>query len=270
MHEPAEMKLHHNKPITLLILIPSNPYSITSREKRNTIRATWGNVTEFKTTYKILFIMGKTTDFKTNDAILNEMNRHNDVIISDLIDSYDSLLQKYLSALKYTSSKFASDFVLKCDEDVYINVPRLIYLLKTKYAYTFIYGGVTHHADPVREKGKRHYIPYSDYPLSIFPPYTKGAFYVISGNLIDSFLTTSTRIKRFSLDDAYPGVVMRIHGISPTRIEEFYQGDLMTYLLPWYGAFRGGFKNVAAIGDGLTRHQMRYIDERVKAARPCS
>lgn len=111
-------------------------------DKRRIIRQTWGRHLD-PLKVRTGFLVGKTSIGTIQRKIEVESHVYNDIIQADFIDVYDSLPLKTVAYLNWINS-FCSrvPFIVKCDDDVYINVHNLATTLHTLPPNTpAIYGG---------------------------------------------------------------------------------------------------------------------------------
>ncbi|XP_016985841.1 beta-1,3-galactosyltransferase 1 [Drosophila rhopaloa] len=82
---------------------------------------------------QILFIVGRarTESQRECEKLSLEANQYNDILQENFADSYNNLTLKTVMALKYISQRCSSTsaFILKCDDDSFINVPNLLHFL---------------------------------------------------------------------------------------------------------------------------------------------
>jgi len=275
LHEPYADTKAKVEALYMVILISSSPHNEEHRELRNTIRQSWGNcseVTKYHSEYSsvvkskvkciLLFYMGLSENDKMNELNSLELNEHKDIIIGNFIDSYSNMTRKILFAFNYVSIHYNSKYILKADDDVYINVPKLIYNINTKYkAIHNLYGGNIHYASVVRDARHRHYLTREEFPDDWYPPYNKGSQLIISSHLLKPLLLMSTRIQRFGIDDAYIGLIMNHINVLPTKIKEFTQNQWITYFVYWISSCE--LRQMIGIGDSLSPAQLRYIHNMV-------
>lgn len=101
-------------------------------EKRNTIRNTWKKHLRNEIVAGLIdvagfaFLMGKTGDSSIQDAIVQENRNYSDIIQVNMVDSYQNLTLKTVSILDWVDEYCPRvQFVLKVDDDVYVNVRNL-------------------------------------------------------------------------------------------------------------------------------------------------
>jgi hypothetical protein len=89
-------------------------------------RFTWGTYGHQKD-IAVGFLVGGVSDEKVRSALYSESELHGDIIQSHVFDSYDNLTLKTVSALEWIDTYcYQVKFILKTDDDMFINVPRLL------------------------------------------------------------------------------------------------------------------------------------------------
>lgn len=116
------------KEVTVLFAVISAADNFGKRIK---IRQTWFrhlNVTQ----HKVLFVLAKRKDEIIQKKIEEESRNHGDILQVDVDDAYHNLAMKDV-ALLYWLNQYCPrlSFILKCDDDVYVNVRNLMDLLST-------------------------------------------------------------------------------------------------------------------------------------------
>ena len=85
----------------MVILVQS---FITHKERRDSIRHTWGNdTTTGSNKWKVLFIIGTTTDETHPQLIADEMNTHNDLLLFQTGESFYNLTEKLQKSFQWVS-----------------------------------------------------------------------------------------------------------------------------------------------------------------------
>jgi hypothetical protein len=78
------------------------------------------------------FIVGLTEDRKTETRIKEESDLYGDILQINVIDHYFNLTYKVVGLLNWIDSRCSKvDFVLKVDDDVFINVHNLEAVMKS-------------------------------------------------------------------------------------------------------------------------------------------
>ena len=55
-----------------------------------------------------------------------ERSRHSDLIILSMHDTYSDLTKKLVKSLEYVNKNFKFDYILKCDDDTFVDVERVV------------------------------------------------------------------------------------------------------------------------------------------------
>ncbi|EDO41268.1 predicted protein, partial [Nematostella vectensis] len=199
----------------LVILIATAPSNL---QHRNVIRRTWGRPSNWhiKTiNYTSVFLLGKSNINRT--MIELEILHHKDLLIGDFEDVYANLVSKVLMGLAWASS-IDCEYVFKADDDVYVNVPRLLDWLGSPYSRLprDLYAGFVHDAIvPRRENTSKHYIGDIDYRRQKYRPYCSGPFYVMSQRILPRLTNASLVVPAFRIEDAYIGLLAYHIGVLP-------------------------------------------------------
>ena len=245
----------------LLIIVSSSPNKRINAERRNMIRKTWANSNGAHlpndATFKIVFMMGKGVTSEMNLVIKEEEQKYGDLLIGDYEDSYRNISTKLLMAF-YWATKIKCNYVLKTDDDVYVDIAKLVTWLQGQGEKESLYGGVTYDTVVVRKKSHKHYVSPSDLALDRYPVFCKGFMYVLSWKLIPKMVHLSRQIGRIGPDDAYVGILAHQLGVKPVHIPYFFQNTHMPFLI-YYFINTCELQMLIGIGDSLTPDQLHYI-----------
>jgi len=118
---------HGENNVTLLAMIPISPHNFLNRI---IIRTTWSN-RHVSPHLRHVFIIGNTNNKTINEKLRQEYDQYEDIVQQDFLDTYKNLTIKTISAIKW-ASKYClnTKYVLKIDDDMIINSPRLINYLE--------------------------------------------------------------------------------------------------------------------------------------------
>ena len=141
---------------SVFIGIVSAPENV---DRRNSIRRTWlphlyeehyhQNLMDV---IGIAFLIGKTSNQSTQTRIEKEAVRHNDILQFGVMDGYYKLSAKAAAFLDWINNNCNTlDFVLKVDDDVFVNVRNLATILKDLSPFeNNIYGCIAKNLSPTR------------------------------------------------------------------------------------------------------------------------
>nr|XP_033780793.1 beta-1,3-galactosyltransferase 4-like [Geotrypetes seraphini] len=208
---------HGAVPPFLLNLVVSSPSNF---EARQAIRQTWGSTEELKgLRIRTLFAVGQPQAPDVQVLLEQEFIEHRDLVQGTFHDTYRNLTLKTLMLLRWAST-FCPEahFLLKVDDDVFVNTKRLVGHLRT-LGYPRpegIYLGRIHWlARPVRDLASQYYIAEAEFPGYIFPLYCSGTAYVVSGDVAQQVAAVALETPIVPVEDVYVGICARKLGVAP-------------------------------------------------------
>ncbi|CAM1291699.1 B3GALT4 (predicted) [Pycnogonum litorale] len=175
-----------------------------NNRKRDVIRRTWGDTLLYPEIKMLVrFFIGRSSNGSEHRMVLEEAHEHGDMVVQDYVDSYRNLSRKVISwqnwALKYCNS---SSFVVKTDDDVFVNVFRLARLLRNS-AVDEIRCKIRRYEIVHRNTSHKWYVEYEEYPNYYYPFYCHGFAYVIGKDVLPPLRDAWYRMKMFWIDDAF-------------------------------------------------------------------
>ncbi len=194
----------------LVIMVCS---SAENFERRSAIRDTWGSIIKHVSDRtRVIFLLGLPSQEQfhgdTVRNIQNEINlertKHGDILQANFEDSYRNLSLKSVSMLKWVKDHCQSvQFLLKTDDDVFINTRTLLSDLHNIVHTRFILGNIIAGAQPSRDRTSKWYTPEHLYPDARYPKYISGTAYVVSGDLISDLYKVAVSDKPFVWEDVF-------------------------------------------------------------------
>ncbi|XP_055857823.1 acetylgalactosaminyl-O-glycosyl-glycoprotein beta-1,3-N-acetylglucosaminyltransferase [Episyrphus balteatus] len=206
--------------IKLLIIITS---AHSHQDARLSIRQTWGHYGT-RRDVAIGFILGRTNNQTLENALNQENYIYGDLIRGHFVDSYNNLTLKTISALEWVDQNCPqAKFVLKTDDDMFINVPKLMaFLEKHQKDKRVIYGRLAKKWKPIRNKKSKYYVSSGQFAAMIFPPFTTGPAYVMSADVIHDLYIKALQQTYLKLEDVFTtGIVAQQLGIKRIHVNEF-------------------------------------------------
>ncbi|XP_055550408.1 beta-1,3-galactosyltransferase 1-like [Wyeomyia smithii] len=207
--------------IKLLILITSAP---THREHRLSIRQSWGHY-GIRRDVAIGFILGRTHDQPVEDQLSAENYMYSDLIRGNFLDSYNNLTLKTIFLLEWTSINCPeARYLLKTDDDMFINVPKLLQFIETHASHKrSIFGRLAENWTPVRNEESKYYLSPEQYSPPLFPPFTTGPAYLMTSDIVPELYNASLSRTFLKLEDVYiTGIIAQLLIIRRVNIKEFY------------------------------------------------
>ncbi|BFZ22572.1 hypothetical protein BsWGS_25611 [Bradybaena similaris] len=202
-----------NEDVTLVICVP---ITSTNYVGRAVVRQTWGSYA-YNTSNKarLVFFLGRippeyeNSSAYTQGNITEESKQYGDILQEDFLDTYRNLSLKSVSILKWVVMFCnASRFVLKVDDDMYVNIP---FLVKTLHEYSleksrpeaYVVGSLQVNAHPTKDSNSKWYSPNSPYFHKTYPNYVSGTAYAMTGITAAILYQASLRVPIFWLEDVY-------------------------------------------------------------------
>ncbi|XP_074112806.1 beta-1,3-galactosyltransferase 1 isoform X3 [Cotesia typhae] len=169
-------------PPYLLIIVCS---AVGNQKARVAIRNTWGSEQNLyylgtsstvNTTIKIVFLLGESTNDTLNAAILDENYEYEDIIQEKFIDTYNNLTVKSVMMLKLVTTMCPqATFLMKTDDDMYVNVPALVKVIRSRpNSAGTLMGSLICNARPISDPKNKWYTPKYMYSEKTYPNYLSG------------------------------------------------------------------------------------------------
>jgi len=190
----------------------------TGWHRRARIRRTWltGAVAAPRVEARF-FIGGAGGD--VHPALAAEMQEHHDVVVLDVSDKYSALVDKTTGMFAWATSAFDPMFVLKVDDDTYINVGAVRAVVRGLPEHMAYWGKMQ--TGPVLRGSHRNAENNVPKGMETFPPYASGAGYILSGDLARHAGMRRAWTVRMTNEDAYVGVVLlplKVHRVNSNHI----------------------------------------------------
>lgn len=137
---------------------------------------------------------------------MNESSEHNDILQDQFVDSYNNLTLKSISMLKTMNHNCLNktQFLMKTDDDMFVNVLPLQEMLKKKVTMkNMLLGCLICGARPIQDINNKWYAPNYMYSEKIYPNYLSGTGYVMSIDVVPKLYQAALRVPIFHLEDVY-------------------------------------------------------------------
>jgi len=143
------------------------------------------------------FLFGLVSDSSHQRIIEEESRTFGDIIQSSAFqDTYMNLTLKSMSMLRWTQQFcHGVKLLLKADDDMFIRIDNLLgYYEDNKASLSRkIFGDLIVGAKPVRDKSSKWFLKPEEFNGTVYPTYTSGTAYVISGDLIANLTAAASR-----------------------------------------------------------------------------
>ncbi|XP_063168157.1 UDP-GlcNAc:betaGal beta-1,3-N-acetylglucosaminyltransferase 8 [Candoia aspera] len=212
----------------LLLAIKSLPGNFAARQA---VRDTWGKEGEPSgLPVRTVFLLGTAQGRygpRLQRLVRFESRSFGDILMWDFEDTFFNLTLKDFLFLSWTLDRCRGvRFILKGDDDVFINTPKVLdYLGSLDTSKPLYTGQVVANASPFRVQRSKYYVPESFY-VGPYPAYAGGGGYIFSGPLARLLHLISQHVAFYPIDDVYTGLCFQALGIRPEAHTGFLTFDI--------------------------------------------
>lgn len=205
----------------VLILVHSAPSNIV---KRNIIRETWGRSDPRS---RLLFLLGANATLQPYIDFENET--YGDIVQGNFIDAYRNMTYKHIMALKwFTYYCPDAKYLLKTDDDVFINSPNLYKFLESDIdRKKFLFCKKVKGARVKRTYRSKWRVSAIEYPRSYYPEYCPGFSIIYSPDVAFELYRTGQISSYFWIDDVFvTGILAKMNNIKITSVgDKFWKSS---------------------------------------------
>ena len=187
---------------TLFILVLS---SIENVQRRKAIRETWLSQTQKLSSVDYKFVIGHREDPTLEEQIESEQRQHADILLlPSITDNFDLLTHKMLEALKWVNTNVRADFLLKCDDDTFVQISALLDTIREEQLpSTRLYWGYFRGRASIKRSGKW---AEQDWNLcDKYLPFAFGGGYILSSDLVSYIVSNWRYLRLFKNEDVTIG-----------------------------------------------------------------
>lgn len=206
----------------LVVIVASAPCNF---RRRAAIRNSWYRLQTSKDLLTV-FLVGQTINRDLANRVLLEAGVERDVLVGSYRDAYRNLTLKTVHGLLWSHETLKPKYVLKTDDDCFVNLKILSRLLRenadvVRTDRPLYVGNVRWESRVIRDPSNRWYVPERALGATLYPPYGSGAGYLLDGEALSRFVDVAKYVKPFPNEDAYVGVVLRTANVRPLQSARF-------------------------------------------------
>ncbi|XP_066930767.1 beta-1,3-galactosyltransferase 5-like [Clytia hemisphaerica] len=220
----------------IIILVTSH---IANKNRRDSIRVNWGDPSKFtkhtrlyngEATYKVYFMTGYLQNHIGNASL--ESTIHKDMLIMNRTENYWDLSRKFMLGFLWSLENCQFDYLLKTDDDVFVNIPTLFKLIHKdpfvlKHKDRLYAGHMYEGLGPHRNNFSKWYVSKEEWAPKNYPPFAPGMAVILSRFVIKKMVPYFDWVKPFKLEDVYIGMLVNYANVSGVGIRkpvgvEFY------------------------------------------------
>lgn len=188
-----KQKTHHElKPdgkVRLFIGVLSAP---SNHRRRMAIRESWWQEPAILSgEVAVRFFVAHTEDQDEQMQNVLEQATFGDLEILNFTDDYYKITRKTQRILEMTVFNTSAKYMLKCDDDSYVFVEKVLLELnhhdEEKEPYLYM-GTISSDANPIRDQKNQWYMPSEDFSAGKYPPFAHGPGYILSRPLVEKCL----------------------------------------------------------------------------------
>ena len=202
----------------LLIVVSSGPSNV---QRRKDIRQTWGVDTAIKPRWKTVFLVAQTRMQNESALLLQEDDAFGDLVRADYFEHYWNQTLKIQMGFEWAARYCNFSYLLKADDDVFVNPKGLIALLNDpNMPQAKLYMGHCYTNMQPHRKGKWK-VSYEEYNKTDYPDFCPGFGIVLSTDVVHLFVDLFEVVPTFRLDDVYIAMLAEKAGIKPVSNARF-------------------------------------------------
>ena len=209
LRTPLLTKIKCSQRYRLLIMVTTRPDDF---ERRSNIRSTWGGTWHQRTDlplWKTIFQLGLSNNYQVWNKTVDEAVKHRDMIFGNFTDNFFKLPVKVIMGFEWATRYCNFDFLLKADDDVFVNIPNVFkFLSEPDIPRHKLYAGNVHfQTEAIRFRHPKYYVNILEYPYRKYPRFTSGGGMVFSRDVVAGMVNIHNNSNYFKLDDVYIGML---------------------------------------------------------------
>lgn len=206
----------------LLILVFTAPANF---DRRNIIRKTWASDPSMQIRWETMFLLGQPTGDSTLKEYLKAEGLgliFNDFIQGAQSENYSNLTLKTEMGLEWAAKYCDFKFILKADDDVFVNPYRLVdFLSNPDTPGTELYLGFVMYDQPPHRSGK-YGVSVEEYNNTRYPDFCSEPAYVLSWDLVHKLVDLFDVKNPLKLEDVYIATLLAKLGVKAVRHHGFH------------------------------------------------
>ena len=217
-----------NEHYLLIILVTTRPGNFANRVA---IRLSWGRMDSVINSYikknnidykwKSIFSVGLANSPNIGSLVALESERYKDILRLPYKDTYKNLPNKTMNSLEWIAENCQARFVLKTDDDCFVNIFKVLPWLQNLPSHHRYIGRVNNEMPVIRDPKHRNYVSVAEHKDNYYKPYCAGGGYILRSSIIRNVTTMGKKIKQIINEDAYMGMLTNALGVSPKNEERF-------------------------------------------------
>ncbi|OZJ03911.1 hypothetical protein BZG36_03275 [Bifiguratus adelaidae] len=228
-HNLTEFTFASPDAVKVLVIVLSS-WTPKAFKKRQTFRETTARLMPSPSShvhFAYRFVLGECPSHRSEtlmaDKIAQEQAKYNDILIIPSSDLYNDLSRKVYSSLLWAND-YEFDYLAKTDDDIFVRFDTLGNELAAQGKQSLYWQGLGYwDIPPIRNLENKNAA--FDYHLPMFPPFTAGALYVLSRDVVHLVARRAPRLFTKN-EDQNLGIWLFPHNIKPKHDRRIQQADV--------------------------------------------
>ena len=191
------------------------------------LRSSQRDAMKLQETLKPIFVVFHSKDVQTIE-LEDEAKSYNDLLFGDMEESYPNLIYKHVMALRWVKDKCADNMVIKMDDDIYVNFPSLLDIVKRnipKNNPNWMMGLLQLGLPVLRtEDSSKWSVGPQDWSEDFYPDFLSGWCYISSSSAVRNIVNQlEIEDSVFWIDDVMiTGVVAEKRGVERISLNSYF------------------------------------------------
>ena len=215
----------HDKPLTVVVMLTSHP---RNTERRHAVRTTWGKnrSDHVNDDFRVFFVVAKDRNVTVMNNLYKESNTHKDIVFGEHYESFETLPWKTEMMLEWSYKHCRADYLLKSDDDIFVNMSNLFKLIATvdkRKVYVGFRSGVLA-ALAHRSCAIKYSVTWEAYSFPYLPTHATGGGILLSRDLVRDvipYLVSGVDKPPLHLEDVSLALLLLNVNIQPSHNPHF-------------------------------------------------
>ena len=200
-HITLDSVVKYNRVYKLLVLVSSHS---RNSWRRRWIRSLWGNKTIWsEKSWRLVFVTGLEDDDEVMTGLKEEAQKYKDILIEDVIEDFYQLAKKVIIGLTWASHNINFEYLLKADDDIFINIDNAIQFANKNTSPEGYFGNVV--VNNLVERVGRYGVSKKEHLADSYSPYCSGGGFLMTKASVSEILPFFDFNRILKIDDAYVG-----------------------------------------------------------------
>ena len=174
-----------------------------------------------ETSFTYWFVLGtKNISSEVKGHLKNEQTANGDLLMLwDVYNSYDLLAERTLRSMDYVFTHYNFTYLLKTDDDMFLNTPILFHEMEHLRPRQRLYWGSFSCHNPPQVEGRWTEMRW--HSCDVYFPYAYGGMYILTRDVVGLVASSSHSLQTYANEDVSMGVWLapyNLHRLSDARI----------------------------------------------------